>query len=215
MVVTGTRLTLIHRLRAERDPKILPNYTDPSSCQVRAATISSLAESKPADAEAALLDILRAARHRADLPFVNAALGKVGSRAAIPVLATFIHDRVEDIKASAIAALEQLGDASTTPIYLDALSDRSWVAKSYAMSAIARRADDRAIGPVHKRVRASLARPRHGNGAGDSELIYALRCLARWQSTHADAADGLAWARAHQRHMTSWERSWFSSTFGE
>ena len=34
-----------------------------------------------------------------------------------------------------------LGDASLTPVYLDALTDRSWAAKWYAMAAIHDKAD--------------------------------------------------------------------------
>ena len=78
---------------------------------------------------------------------------RVGSKAALPALTRLIHHRNEDVKCSAIHALGLLGDSSLTPVLLEALSDRSWASKLYAMEAIHRNADERAVVAVSERLR--------------------------------------------------------------
>jgi hypothetical protein len=149
------------------------------------------------------------------LPFANSALGKAGSKAAIPVLGSLIHHRVEDVKSSAISALGVLGDASLTPLYLDALSDRSWLTKWSAMGAIARQADDRAVGPVADRIRAVLGRDRKTNVGGTTEVMYALEYLDRWRATNDAAAQTIEWVRTTGvRRLQPDELGWFEARFG-
>lgn len=135
-----TRQQLVDRLRIERDPVVLGRYVHHAAWQVRWAAIQALGESGSAGAEAPLLAVLRDNDPK-DFPLANAALGKVLSKAAIPALAALVHHRIDDVKASAMAALGSLGDPSLTPIYLDALTDRSWVARARVV-----RGDVRPIG---------------------------------------------------------------------
>jgi HEAT repeat protein len=123
-----SRTKLVQRLRVERDPEVLGAFIDHRAWQVRWEAIESLGKSASPAAEQYLLKVLATTVDKADLPIANAALGRVGSRAAIPALAELIHHPVEDVKVSAIHALGVLGDSTLTPLYLDALSDRSWVA---------------------------------------------------------------------------------------
>jgi HEAT repeat protein len=128
-----SRTKLVERLRVERDPEVLGAFIDHRAWQVRWEAIESLGKSESPAAERYLLKVLATSSDKSDLPLANSALGRVGSRAAIPALAELIHDSVEDVKVSAIHALGGLGDSTLTPLYLDALSDRSWVAKWSAM----------------------------------------------------------------------------------
>jgi HEAT repeat protein len=209
------RQPLIARLQSERDPEVLGRYVHDRAWQVRWAAIQSLGKSESLDAEAPLLEVL-AENEPNDLPFANTALGRVGSKAAIAALTGLIHHPIEDVKASAIRALESLGDASLTPTFLDALSDRSWVAKWYAMAAIAAHADERAIDAVNERLRASLRRDRKTSVAGMTEVMYALTYLGRWRPTHPDADEAIRWVREEAiGRLHPNERTWFDATFAE
>ena len=203
------------RLHDERDPEVLGQFIGHPAWQVRLEAIQSLGESGSPAAEPHLLQVLAKSRDKADLSFANAALGRVGSQAAIPALAGFIHHPAEDVKSSAIHALGVLGDSSLTPIYLDALSDRSWVAKWYAMGAIHRNGDARAAGPVIERLRAVLTRDRKTAVGGWSEVMYGLDFLRRWRDTDPSAAQMIEWVRSKSLdRLDPHEREWFESTFG-
>ena len=210
-----SRTKLAERLRTERDPDVLGAYVAHPAWQVRLEAIKSLGESGSPAAEQHLLHVLANSHDKSDLSFASAALGRVGSNAAIPVLARFIHHPVEDVKCSAIHALGVLGDASFTPLYLDALSDRSWVAKWYAMGAIHRTGDARAVVPVIDRLRIVLGRERKTAVGGWTEAIYGLDFLRRWQETDPSAAEMIEWVRSKRLgRLQPAEREWFEMTFG-
>jgi HEAT repeat protein len=210
-----SRTKLVERLRVERDPEVLGAFIDHRAWQVRWEAIESLGKSESPAAERYLLKVLATTSDKADLPIANAALGRVGSRAAIPALAALIHHPVEDVKVSAIHALGELGDSTLTPLYLDALSDRSWVAKWSAMGAIHRNGDERAIGPVVDRLRTLLNRERRTTVGGWTEPMYALDFLKRWQAVDASAGDTIEWVRSKRLdRLQPDERDWFASTFG-
>jgi HEAT repeat protein len=210
-----TRQKLVARLTAERDPEVLGQYVHHRAWQVRWAAIESLGKSGSPEAEGPLLAVLRTNLDVRDYPWANAALGRVGSKAAVPALIALMHHRIEDVKGSAIAALGAIGDASLTPTYLDALSDRNWVAKWAAMGAIARNADERAIAPVSERVRSILSRERKRDLGGTTELMYALEFLERWSSSSMVAAETIRWVRANAlARLHKEERAWFDTKFG-
>ena len=210
-----TRAQLVDRLKVERDPAVLGEYVHHPAWQVRWEAIASLGKSGSEGAVAPLLGVLDHPRHRDDIPSANAALGELKSRAAIPALTALIHHPIEDVKTSAIHALKEVGDASLTPVYLDALTDRSWVAKWYAMHALAEKGDERAIEPVCDRLRAALSRERKTNYGGDSEVTYALMYLDRWRPTSPKAGETIRWVRekAFDRLLPP-ERAWYVTTFG-
>jgi hypothetical protein len=208
-----SRTELRERLQAERDTDVLGEFITHPAWQVRWAAIESLGEVASPAAERFLLQVLATSRADGDLVLANAALGKVGTQAAIPSLAELIHHNVDDVKCSAINALSLLGDSSLTPVYLDALSDRSWIAKWYAVMAIHRNGDERAIGPVSDRLRSVLSRDRRTMIGGWSEVMYALDFLRRWPAD-ASANSTIEWARTRIHRLQPDERTWFESTFG-
>lgn len=209
-----TRQQLVARLRSEGNPRVLAAYLHHPAWQVRWQAIESLGRSGSPEAEAALLELHASNPDPRDYPFLHAALGQVGSRAAIPALVALIHHPKDDVKTSALAALQRLGDASLTPTYLDALSDRSWVAKWYAMAALAAHGDERAIDAVCERLRSSLGRERKRNLAGMTEVTYALDYLRRWQISSPAAEASIDWVRTHALdRLQPHERAWFESVF--
>jgi HEAT repeat protein len=214
-VSVETRQKLVSRLSAERDPNVLGQYVHHPAWQVRWAAIESLGRSGSREAEGPLLAVLQTNPDARDYPFANAALGRVGSKAAIPALTALMHHRIEDVKASAIAALGAIGDASLTPTYLDALSDRNWVAKWAAMGAIAKNADERAIAPVSERVRSILSRQRKQDLGGTTEVMHALDFLDRWSSSSPVAAETIRWVREKAvARLLDEERAWLETKFG-
>ena len=210
-----SRAELVARLRDERDPEILGTYVDHRAWQVRIEAIEGLGKSDSPAAERYLLQVLAASSDRSDLSSGNSALSRVGTKASVPALTRLIHHPVEDVKCSAINALGVLGDQSLTPVYLDALSDRSWGAKWYAMAAIHRNGDERAIRPVAERLRKALSRDRKRAIGGWSEVMYALDFLRRWQDADPVAAQTISWVRSDRMdRLQDAEREWFLSTFG-
>jgi HEAT repeat protein len=206
---------LVERLRWERDPEVLGGFIGHRAWQVRWEAIQSLGKSGSPAAERPLLQVLSTSHDKGDLTFANAALGQVGSRAAIPALSGFLHHPVEDVKVSAIHALGVLGDSSLTPLYLDALSDRSWIAKWSALGAIHRNGDGRAVGPVIERLRTILGRERRTIIGGWSEVMYALDFLKRWRTSDSAASEAIEWVRSNRLdRLQSDERAWFVVTFG-
>jgi HEAT repeat protein len=97
-----SRAKLIQRLRVERDPEILGAYIGHRAWQVRWEAIEGLGRSQSPAAEKYLLQVLAASDNKYDLSLANGALGKVGSRAAIPALMGFVHHPVVDVKCTAI-----------------------------------------------------------------------------------------------------------------
>lgn len=210
-----SRAKLVERLRDERDPEILGAYVDHRAWQVRIEAIQGLGKSDSPAAERYLLRVLATSSDGFDLSSANAALSRVGSEASIPALTRLVHHPIDDVKGSALNALSVVGDQSLTPVYLDALSDRSWTAKWYAMAAIHRKGDERAIRPVAERLRKALSRERKTATAGWSEAMYALDFLRRWRETDPICDHTIEWVRSERLdRLQSDEREWFLSTFG-
>jgi HEAT repeat protein len=205
----------VARLRDERDPEVLATFTSHRAWQVRLEAIESLGKTGSPAAEPFLLQVLATSNDQYDLAFASSALCRVGSKAAIPALTGLVHHPVEDVKCSAIGALGVLGDSSLTPTYLDALSHRSWAAKTYAMKAIHQNGDERAIGPVVDRVHAILGRERTRIVLPWSEIMYALDYLRRLESADPRPKQAIEWVRSKRLgRLQTDERRWFESTFG-
>lgn len=214
--VTAQRLTRAERVRllaAERDPASLGAHLRDRAWQIRWEAIKSLAKTRSPASEPYLLDVLREPLDVHDLPFANAALGEVGTTAAIPALAALIHHPTEDVKTSAIHALMMLGDSSLTMVFLDALGDRSGVARSYAMEALDRHGDKRAVAAVVGRVRDMLARDRRQVSGGWTELMHALAFLDRWQVADGEARLAIVSVASRWARLSDAERRWYAATF--
>ena len=186
---------------------VLP-LTRHRSSLVRHEAITVLGQCSDPRAEEALLGVLADPHDDYDRISANAALGQCGSRATIPALAAQIHDRVDDVKCSAIYALMELGDSSLVPVFLDALSDRSSTAKWYAMHAIERHGNQLAIGPVCARVKAMLSRRNKRKQLPTTELIYALMFLQRYRDNET-ARLTLNWVTGQRRdYLNDDEQRW-------
>ncbi len=174
----------------ERQPQVpdcrpvLPLAGDPR-WQVRHAALSVLGSCASPRAEEALLEVLDASEEVHDLVYAAAALGKVGTPRAVPALTRLaLRGPSEDVKTSALAALTKIGDASLLPVFLEALADRNAHVRGYAMAALARHGDERAVSPVIDRVTQIVSRERKQKTL-PSELIRGLEFLLRYAATDA------------------------------
>ncbi len=159
-------------------------------------------------AQTALIGVLATTSDDYDRIYANVALGECGTAAAIPALAAEIHHPTDDVKCSAIYALEQIGDSSLLPVFLDALTDRSAAAKWYAMTAISRHGNEQAIGPICDRVHVILRRKRKHKQLPESELLRALKFLAQHQGDEV-ARKTLTWAAEKRTaYLTDDEARW-------
>jgi HEAT repeat protein len=176
--------------------------------QVRHEAISALGKCwDDPRAEAALIGVLAETADDDDRMYANAALSECGTAASIPALAAQIHHPTADVKCSAINALTELGDVSTLPVFLDALTDRSPAAKWYAMTAIGRHGTEAAIGPVCARVRVILARRRKRSQRPTSELLEALEYLVRYRDD-GRAQETLRWVTTRTGYLDDREARW-------
>jgi hypothetical protein len=207
------RASRLDRISAERNPHVLGRFVLASRGVEQMEAIEAIRQLGRPEAEPYLIEMIQGPPDRFAFPGANAALASVGSAAAIPHLTRLIHSPIEDVKQSAINALASVGDASLTPLFLDALADRSWGAKWYAMKAIHDRADERAIGPVVERVKVILTRKPKTNIGGWSELMYAVDFLRLWSDRSEVARSTLKWADGRREFMRDPERAWYDRTF--
>lgn len=160
---------------------IIP-FTRDSRWLVRQTAISALGSCPLPEAEETLIAILNFSSDHLDLTYASAALGKIGTKRAIPALMRMLDASTEDVKTSSLAALTQIGDVSILPFLLKALANSNGHVKMYAMNGILRHGDERAIDPVIERVKQIVSRERKQEII-PSELVEALEFLLRYAST--------------------------------
>jgi HEAT repeat protein len=141
----------------------------------------------------------------------GAAPGECCTRAAISALAAQVHHPKDDVNCAAIYALARIGGPPEVAIFLDAFTDRSPVAKWYSMAAISQYGTEQAIGPVCARVRVILRRQRANGQLPESELLLALKFLARHPGDKRASAT-LIWVAGRKlSYLTPQEVKWVHS----
>jgi HEAT repeat protein len=192
---------------------ILPWLGD-NRWMVRHAAIGALGACRDPRAEAALIGVLEQSKDPADLIYANAALGRIGTRRAVAALARYIHHSKDDVKASAIYALARIGDTTLTPLFLDALGDRSQVAKEYAINALYQHGDSSAVPAVCARIRDILKRDRKLRTMPKTELMVAVEFILRFR--HDENVGQVVEAtldrlRSRVRHLFPEDQEWLSA----
>jgi HEAT repeat protein len=211
--------SLLRRLakceRVPADARLLGLVGD-SRWIVRREAIQALSQCAEPAAEDCLLERARITGEVYDFAYINATLGKIGSRKSIPYLSEMAGHREEDVAASAIAALSEIGSSDELPIFLQSLSRGRRVVRWCAMAAISRHGDESAIGPVVGRVKQILKRKRKQEQRPRSELGYALEFLCRMRR-HDARIDGLfAWVLGESKDMLfETERAFVEQLVGE
>jgi hypothetical protein len=180
---------------------------------VRQAAIGALRACRDPRAEDALINVLEQSEDPFDLVYANAALGRIGTERSFPALARHIHHSKDDVKASALYALAIVGNTTLTPLFLDALRDRSQVAKEYAINALHKHGDSSAVPAVCARIRDILKRDRKTRTMPKTELMAAVEFVMRFRY---DEAVGplveatLDWLRPRVNRLFPEEQDWFA-----
>jgi HEAT repeat protein len=181
---------------------------------VRHAAIGALGACRDPRAEAALIRVLEQSKDPSDLIYANAALGRIGTRRAVAALARHIHHRKDDVKASAIYALARIGNTTLTPLFLDALGDRSQVAKGYAVNALYQHGDSSAVPAVCARIKDILKRDRKTRTMPKTELMVAVEFILRFrhdEEVGQIVEATLDWLRPRVKNLFAEEQEWLAA----
>jgi HEAT repeat protein len=146
--------------------------------QVREAAILALRGDRTGAGERELIALLKRTRNRFELTYAVQTLGEIGDSAAIPALASLIHNRDASVKCAAIGALASVGGKKQQQIFLDALGDKNPSAKAAALFALQKYGDARAVPKVAARVNAMLRKARSIE-ITPSDLVAGLEFLRR------------------------------------
>ena len=155
MEAAATALGEIRDYRAFDELLKLAGSTDPS---VRIAAITALGEFGDPAAEDVLLKPLNGELTSQTLPIWEAAveaLGKIGSRKAVPRLMSILEDRSlpSSLRAKAAAALGEIGDERAIPILLDRVRDKTEYDEVWqeVATALGKLRVEEAAGPIAER----------------------------------------------------------------
>ena len=165
---------------------------------IRHAAIRSLVKTDSPEVEGRLLEHASCTQDEYDLTYVNSVLGQVGSSRSHRYLEQASCSRKQDVACSALFALREIGGPELLPVFIERLKSGPSAVKSYAMSAIERHGDERAVPAVVERVKAILRR-RRSVQSDPSELVQGLKFLCRYRESDERAES--VFARTLPRRM--------------
>ncbi|HEY3265888.1 MAG TPA: HEAT repeat domain-containing protein [Armatimonadota bacterium] len=169
------------------------SYLEDPRWLVRHAAIGALGRCAGGIAEGALIDVLRHHADPDDLIYALASLNNMGTARSVPDIVPLVAHAKAEVRAVALNTLASIGGPDLTPVYIQGLEDRVATVKCYAIFAIRRRADERAVESVRHRVKhLALHRPKtvlHG----ETELVTGLHYLERYRASNASVQALFDW----------------------
>ena len=164
---------------------LIVGYLQDKRWLIRQAAIDALGNCSDPSAPGILLETATRSTKESDLVCTNAALGRLKSEVGVEFLIQNSKHAKEDVANSALAALAKIGSRKALPCFIEALEDRRWSVKWYAMMGIEQHGDETAILPVLERVKKILSAKRLTRQSPRSELSCGLAFLWRhyWQRT--------------------------------
>jgi len=173
---------------------------------VRHSAIEALRACKSSVAEEALIKIIMESTDEYDLTYANSVLSKIGTNKAVPHLINLLGHPKGDVKCSALWALNEIGDTSLLPTFLEALQERSVAVKGYALLGIDRHGNETAIKPVIERIKTMLKRKRN---VESDDLILALGFLVRFEEDYEEIREVFDWIKSKKRDfLFGMEKEW-------
>ncbi len=170
------------------DPLIL-GYLQDKRWLIRQAAIAALGNCSDPRAAELLLETGLRSTDAFDLIYINAALGRLKTSVGLEFLIHNSRHAKEDVATSALAALTEGGSKKTLPCFIEALGDRRWAVKWYAMRGIEQHGDETAISPVLERIKKILTGKRLTRQSPRSELSCGLAFLWRHHRQRAEIAE--------------------------
>lgn len=149
--------------------------------QVRYSAISVLGNCKSSVAEDTLIKIISESQEPNELSYALGSLWRFESTKAIPYIIPLIKHPIGEVRCSAIIAINELGDSSYLPLFIEAMTDRSPRVKYSALVALQNHGDESAIDVVYKRIKMILSRKRK---IVSEELVIAFEFLKRYKEEY-------------------------------
>ncbi|MED3561501.1 HEAT repeat domain-containing protein, partial [Bacillus xiapuensis] len=132
--------------------------------EIRNDAIEALGEFKTEEAENALIEFIETSKDPFDIVTAIVSLGKCGTQRCISYLIKLLQHPNQDVRCSAIYSLGILGNSTLTPVFINALNHRCPVTKAYAVSAIKKHGDERAISAICDYIKKYVSRKRKIQG---------------------------------------------------
>jgi HEAT repeat protein len=178
--------------------------------EIRNEAIEALGEYKTEEAENALIEFIATSKEPFDIVSANVSLGKCGTKRCIPYLVKLLQYPEQDVRCSAIYSLGILGDSTLTPIFINALEHRCTVTKAYAVSAIKKHGDERAILPICDYTKKYVSRKRKIQ-AEPSPLIEALKFLHKFVNDNEEVKKTFSYVIKKENNVFRNEKHWIQN----
>jgi HEAT repeat protein len=175
--------------------------------QVRYSAIEALGKCKSPAAEDALIKVITESQDENDLRYAICSLCDMSATKSIPYLLPLVKHTKADVRRAAIGALDELGDSSFLPFFIEAMEDRSPSVKYYALLALLNHGDETTIEVVYKRVKTFLSRKRK---IESDELVPAFEFLNRYKEHHKKIQELFEWIKSKKwDYLFDEEKDWY------
>ncbi|WP_028402371.1 HEAT repeat domain-containing protein [Ectobacillus panaciterrae] len=178
--------------------------------EVRNDAIEALGEYKTEKAENALIQFITTSKDPFDIVTANVSLRKCGTQRCIPYLIKLLQYPDQDVRCSAIYSLSILGNLTLTPIFINSLNHRCPITKAYAVSAIKKHGDERAISPICDYTKKYVSRKRKIQGE-PSPLIEALKFLLKFINDNEEVKKTFAYVIKKENNIFRNEKHWIQN----
>lgn len=187
---------MLARIAEQEDvPDCLPilKFINDNRWQVRYSAIEVLGRCKSSAAEDALIKVITESQDEDDLCYAIGSLCEIVATRSIPYLLPLVKHTKGDVRRAALSAIDELGDSSFLPLFIEAMEDRSPSVKYYALLALQNHGDETAIDVVYKRVKTVLSRKRK---IESDELVPAFEFLNRYREQYKKIQELFEWIKS-------------------
>ncbi|MGE6256955.1 HEAT repeat domain-containing protein [Heyndrickxia sporothermodurans] len=178
--------------------------------EIRNDALEALGEYKTEEAENALIEFIEISKDPFDIVTAIVSLGKCGTQRCIPYLIKLLQHPKQDVRCSAIYSLGILGNSTLTPVFINALNHRCPITKAYAVSAIKKHGDERAISAICDFTKIYVSRKRKIQGE-PSPLIEALKFLLKFANDNEDVKKTFSYVIKKENNVFRNEKHWIQN----
>ncbi|MGG2134586.1 HEAT repeat domain-containing protein [Bacillus sp. S2(2024)] len=184
----------------------LINFVRDKRSEIRHEAILALGKCSPKEVEDILIEVITSSNDQYDLVYACASLRQIGTMKVIPYLTKLIYHDKDDVRCAAIYALNELGDVNHTPVFMEALTHRSANTKAYAMNALKRHGDERALTIVCEYVKKLVMRKRKVQ-MEPSPFVDAIKFLLKFSDSE-EVREVLRFIQKKENNLLTSEKHW-------